>query len=430
MSLGALLAKKWDVVDYATLSDVPVAILSLDQEKAFDRFEWPFLRKTLRAMGFGDSFANWVNLFYCNVRYSVNVNEYLSQSFSLSRGVRQGCPLSPFLYGFVSEVLAVNIRANPRIRGFSLPGIQDPLPPISQYADDTSLIVTSDDAIKASFETYSIYEKGSGCKLNLSKSKGLWLGSWNGRRDPPVNLEWSSSKIKVLGDFIGRPRITAVENVLASWRKRQLTFRGRALVINALALSRVWYVAFLVHMPAWVLKELNTLAFSFFWKGKRDLVSRSVVQPTLFGGFSVVSVKFKVWSLVAQWIKRFATSPSSWSALMTYWFHSHFNATPVDVFSRPHDFDPEVLPRFYESLILAWCSLNGSFSAARSSLVMGLSLPHTLTPASGMTTKFCYLYLLSENLRSPHCVTKFLPTFAVLYWSTTWRNLFSFDTDR
>ena len=90
-------------------------------------------------------------------------------------------------------------------------------------------------------------------------------------------------------------------------------------MINALALSRVWYVASLVHMLAWVLKELNTLTFSFFWKGKRDLVSRAVVvQPTLFGGFSVVSVKLKVWSLVAQWIKRFASSPSSWSALMTH----------------------------------------------------------------------------------------------------------------
>lgn len=91
-----------------------------------------------------------------------------------------------------------------------------------------------------------------------------------------------------------RPRITAVENMLASWRERQLSFRGRALVINALALSRVWYVASLIHMSAWAL-------FGFFFKGKRDLVSRSVViQPSLFGGFSVVNVKFKVWSLVAQ----------------------------------------------------------------------------------------------------------------------------------
>jgi len=398
--IGENVAFLRDVVDYANLSNVPVAILSLDQEKAFDRLEWSFIRETLQSMGFGTSFVNWVDLFYCNVRSSVNVNGYLSQPFSLSRGVRQGCPLSPLLYVLVSEVLAVNIRANPRICGLTLPGLQDPLPPISQYADDTSIIVTSDDAIKATFKTYSTYEKGSGSKLNLSKSKGLWLGSWNGRQDPPVNLDWSSTMIKVLGVFIGfgnleeanwRPRISAVENVVASWRQRQLSHRGRALVINALALSRVWYVASLVHMPPWVLKELNTLVFNVFWKGKRDLVARSVVvQPTLFGGVSVVSLKSEVWSLIAQWVKHFASSPSSWSVFMTYWFHSCFSATPVDVFSRPFDFDPGVLPRFYESLVLAWRLLDGSFSVGRSSLVMGSSSPHSLTPVAGMSTKFCY----------------------------------------
>ena len=224
VSLGALLGENVaflrDVVDYATLSDVPVAILSLDQEKAFDRVEWPFLRKTLRAMGFGDSFVNWVNLFYCNVRSSVNVNGYLSQPFSLSRGVRQGCPLSPLLYVLVSEVLAVNIRANPRIRGLSLPGTQDPLPPISQYADDTSLIVTSDDAIQASFETYSIYEKGSGSKLNLSKSKGLWLGSWNGRRDPPLISTGPHPRSRSSGFLLGWEILTRRVGDLASLRWR------------------------------------------------------------------------------------------------------------------------------------------------------------------------------------------------------------------
>ena len=162
--------------------------------------------------------------------------------------MRQGCRLSPLLYVLVSEVLAASIRANPRIHGLSLPGVPAPLSPVSQYADDTSIIVTSDDAIKATFDTYSIFERGSGSKLNLSKSKGLWLGSWNGRQDPPIALDWTSSKIKVLGVFIGvgnleeanwNPCISAVEKVLCSWRQRQLSFRGRALVINALALSRV-----------------------------------------------------------------------------------------------------------------------------------------------------------------------------------------------
>lgn len=123
-------------------------------------------------MGFGPSFISWVNLFYNRVQSAVNVNGYLSSFFDLSRGVRQGCPLSPLLYVLVSEVLAVNIRCNPRISGLALPG-SPPLSPISQYADDTSLVLCSDDSIKATFDIYVLYEKASGSKLNCSKAKGL-----------------------------------------------------------------------------------------------------------------------------------------------------------------------------------------------------------------------------------------------------------------
>lgn len=73
-------------------------------------------------------------------------------------------------------------------------------------------------------------EKGSG-----AKSKGLRLGSWNGRVDPPGALDWYSVKLKILGVFISvgnleeanwRPRINTVENVLQSWRQHSLSFRG------------------------------------------------------------------------------------------------------------------------------------------------------------------------------------------------------------
>ena len=80
----------WDV-SYATTFDSRVAILSLDQEKAFDRVDWGFMLSTLRTMGFGASFVNWVRLLYTNVQSAVNVNGYLSSFFSLSRGVHQGC---------------------------------------------------------------------------------------------------------------------------------------------------------------------------------------------------------------------------------------------------------------------------------------------------------------------------------------------------
>lgn len=89
-----------------------------------------------------------------------------------------------------------------------------------------------------------------------------------------------------------RPRIVAVENVLQSWKARTLSYQGRALVVNALALSRIWYMASIFGVPAWVVWELNILVFGFFWKGNLELVARRVVvQASCFGGFSVVSVQ-------------------------------------------------------------------------------------------------------------------------------------------
>ena len=112
-----------DAILYANENDLPLAILSLDQEKAFDRVEWSFLLATLERMGFGPSFIQWVKTFYTGIQSAVIVNGYISEFFSLSRGVRQGCPLSPLLYVLIAEVLACNIRACPAIRGPTLPDL-------------------------------------------------------------------------------------------------------------------------------------------------------------------------------------------------------------------------------------------------------------------------------------------------------------------
>ena len=136
----------------------------------------------------------------------------------------------------------------------------------------TTLVVTSDQAIISCFNTYALFEKGSGSRLNLDKCRGLWLGPWKDRQLHPVDLQWSSDKIKVLGIYIGPavtdednwcPRISAVENVLHSWCQRSLSLSGRALIINSLALSRIWYVASMVPMPDSVSRELNTAIFKF-----------------------------------------------------------------------------------------------------------------------------------------------------------------------
>ena len=110
------------------------------------------------------------------------------------------------------------------------------------YTDDTSVISVSDAATLAVFDSYDTFEGGTGSKLNLCKCKGVWLGTGRNRVDTPVAIAWTSSKIKVLGVFLGngnldeenwRPRIDAVERRLKSWRCRTFPYSGgKATVIN------------------------------------------------------------------------------------------------------------------------------------------------------------------------------------------------------
>lgn len=435
--IGENVALLRDVVDFANEKDLPVAILSLDQEKAFDRVDWQFLFSTLSAMGFGPSFVAWVKLLYSSVRSTVFVNGYFSDPFFPSRGVRQGCPLSPLLYVLTMEVLACNIRCHPGISGICLPNVPNPLPVVSLYADDTTVISTSDSSTCAVFDTYSKFEKGTGSKLNLDKCEGLWLGSWRGRVDSPVPIQWTSVKIKVLGVFIGngdlveanwRSRISAVEKCLSSWRSRSLSFGGKALVVNALALSRIWYIASLVYMPPRILAELEILVFKFFWNEKRDLVARNVVIHSCFnGGFNVVSTKFKVNALLVQWVRRYLSSPNVWVSLMTFWFFDRFGVGPMEVFFDPFGFSPNLLPPFYAALLKAWCDSGGS--AINGQLTTG-SLSNTPLVASSFSCKSSYQLLLDLHPCRPHCVDKFFPSFGYLDWPMIWKQLFFFPLDR
>lgn len=93
--IGENVALLRNVIEYADEFNLPLAILSLDQEKAFDGLDWPFLFSTLSSMGFGPNFISWVKFLYKDIRSAVLLNGHSSRSFKPSRGVRQSCPLSP-----------------------------------------------------------------------------------------------------------------------------------------------------------------------------------------------------------------------------------------------------------------------------------------------------------------------------------------------
>ena len=86
-----------DLLEYVDREDIPLALLSLDQEKAFDWVDWGFLLRTLETFNFGPTFLRWIKLFYTNIESAVVINSWTSSFFQPSQGVHQGCPLSPLL---------------------------------------------------------------------------------------------------------------------------------------------------------------------------------------------------------------------------------------------------------------------------------------------------------------------------------------------
>ena len=91
------------------------------------------MQRVLVKMNFGPSFRSWVQLLYTGIFLRVLVNGYTSEAFKITRGVRQGCPLSPLLYIMVAETISRAVQKDPAIDGFDLPGGQHVK--LFQYAD-------------------------------------------------------------------------------------------------------------------------------------------------------------------------------------------------------------------------------------------------------------------------------------------------------
>ena len=131
--------------------------------------------KTLDTFNFGSSIRRWIRTFYTNIESTVINNGFITNWFNPSRGVRQGCPLSPYLFVLSAELLSNKIRQDPTIEGIKIFGNEIKL---SQFADDTNLFCADTISAENALRTVGDFGILAGLKLNIKKSKGIWLGKW------------------------------------------------------------------------------------------------------------------------------------------------------------------------------------------------------------------------------------------------------------
>ena len=224
-----------DILDYTKRYQIEGRLISIDFKKAFDSVSRDFLFRTLSAFHFGPSFIQWIHTFYNNISSCVLNNGFSTAPFDVQRGVRQGDPLSSYLFIIVLEILTISIRSNKNVQGILVDGEEIKL---ELFADDLTAFLLNDNSLLKFFELLKSFGECSGLKINHDKSEIMLLGDYAHSSSLNHSLFKSvkiKASVKILGiyftyDYRIKQKmnfdelINSIKDKLRIWRWRDLNY--------------------------------------------------------------------------------------------------------------------------------------------------------------------------------------------------------------
>lgn len=317
-----------DVLEYTKDEDLTGILVSLDFRKAFDTLKWPFIKSVLNLFNFGESVKRWTSIFYTDVESAVLNNGFATNYyywFKPTRGVRQGCPLSPYLFILGAEILSNKIRQSKLVKGINIYGNEVK---VSQFADDTNLFCEDITSVDKAICLVNDFAPVSGLKLNVKKTKVLWLGKWRNNRTTPLQLSWPRNPVKILGIYFSYDdktnnhynfnlTIQKLQTYLNMWSSRSLTLFGKVLIIKSLGLSQILYSASNTNVPKDTITTVKRKLFSFLWNKKKDKIKREgLYQDYDKGGIRMTDVGLMLKAMRLAWIPRLLKhANSNWNSV-------------------------------------------------------------------------------------------------------------------
>ncbi|WJZ84180.1 hypothetical protein VitviT2T_003796 [Vitis vinifera] len=304
-------------------------ICKLDIEKAYDSLNWQFLMKVMRKMGFGSRWLGWMWRCISTAKFSVLVNGVSAGFFPSSKGLRQGDPLSPYLFVMGMEVLSTLIRraveggflSGCRIQG----GGRQPVH-VSHllFADDTIVFCEARKEYLAYLSWIMFwFEAASGLRINLEKSKLIPVGEVEEMEELAAELgcKVGSMPSVYLGLPLGaRNKSAAVwdgveekmRRRLAQWKRQYISKGGRLILIKSTMASIPLYQMSLFRMPKLVARRLEKLQRDFLWGGGNlerkvhNVNWKIVCTEKEKGGLGLRKLVLLNKALLGKWIWRFA----------------------------------------------------------------------------------------------------------------------------
>ena len=300
---------------------------------------------------------------------------------------------------------AHRIRREPGFCGLQMPGNLEQVR-VSLYADDTTLVVTHEDSIPLMFSICREFGLASGAKLNMDKTCGIWLGRWKVREDSPYGIKWVKSK-KLLGVHFGygeifsdnwSPVMKKLIQALGMHSMRNRSMRGKAVICNVMATSKLTYVGQFLHLPEQFLKLINKELFSFVHGKYIENIKRETLygDPSV-GGIGLVCIKLKLRASLIMHVVRLSTYGEEyvpkWVHFAVYWVGLHYREFCPDFASNMKLHSLEYTPRFYRQCQLLFDEYIKDFGG-------NVNL-------KSLSRKIVYKNLLSKLFIPPLIVSKF-----------------------
>ncbi|CAN6713710.1 unnamed protein product [Malus baccata var. baccata] len=243
--------------------------IKLDMHKAYDRVKWDFLMAVMEKMGFNSRWRSLIMGCISTVIFSILLNGQPGSKFTPSKGLRQGDPLSPYLFLLVSEVLSLLIQRESdrgRIEGIQMDRVG---PMISHifFADDTLIFLKAKARnCRNLVQVIDEYCSASGQQVNKSKSSVFFGGNVPDQLSLHLATILGMEKVGNPGVYLGVPAIWGrLLGKIQGWKRSILSQAGREVLIKAVAQAVPAYPMNLFKFPKTFCNDLDALISKFWW---------------------------------------------------------------------------------------------------------------------------------------------------------------------
>ena len=316
------------MTSYAEATEQNGVIVALDQEKAYDKISHDYLWRTLEKFNFPAHFINAVRSLYKHARSLVIINGEMSTYFQVTRGVRQGDPLSCLLFDLAIEPLACILRKS-NLVGFQVPAYQERLV-VQMFADDTTVFLSEHDNFEYLEDLLKKWCRAARAKFNVNKTEVIPIGTLEYRNrllatrrisenrqplDDSIHIAAEGEAVRILGAWIGNqaenaapwsPIIQTITENLARWSRTKPTMYGKKLIIDMEVGGRTQYLAKVQGMPKQIQQTLTKIIRCFLWNGAKSRVAlEKLYQPINKGGFKIMDLQARLQAIELTWLKSY-----------------------------------------------------------------------------------------------------------------------------